>query len=153
MTTQQKEVPRMLREPAEVRYAAELQALAAADTAPRPPGWKLSPRAVRTFILGSARPGSQAAGTGKGGKGKKGSTGGDGRHHRGPDQVLLELRPAPGRGADPPGAGAGPPVPRPRPRPDRPLRGDHPLSAGDPGHPDQRPERQGAARAGAEGGG
>ena len=44
----------MLREPAEVRYAAELEALAAADTAPRPPGWKLSPRAVRTFILGSA---------------------------------------------------------------------------------------------------
>ncbi len=43
MTTQAKE---MLREPAEVRYAAELSALAAADSAARPPGWKLSPRAV-----------------------------------------------------------------------------------------------------------
>lgn len=42
----------MLREPAEVRYAAELAALAAADAGPRPPGWRLSPRAVRTFILG-----------------------------------------------------------------------------------------------------
>jgi MoxR-like ATPase len=45
--------PAMLREPAEVRYAAELAALAAADTAPRPPGWRLSPRAVRTFVVGS----------------------------------------------------------------------------------------------------
>jgi MoxR-like ATPase len=42
----------MLREPAEVRYAAELEALREADAAPRPPGWLLSPRAVRTFILG-----------------------------------------------------------------------------------------------------
>jgi MoxR-like ATPase len=45
--------PAMLREPAEVRYAAELQALAAADRDPRPPGWRLSPRAVRSFILGN----------------------------------------------------------------------------------------------------
>ncbi|HYH63486.1 MAG TPA: AAA family ATPase, partial [Urbifossiella sp.] len=44
--------PTMLREPAELRYAAELAALAAADAGPKPPGWKLSPRAVRTFILG-----------------------------------------------------------------------------------------------------
>jgi AAA domain (dynein-related subfamily) len=48
----QPNAPAMLREPAEVRYAAELQALAAADDAPRPPGWKLSPRAVRMFVLG-----------------------------------------------------------------------------------------------------
>ena len=43
----------ILREPAEIRFAEELSALAAADTAPRPAGWKLSPQAVRTFILGS----------------------------------------------------------------------------------------------------
>lgn len=43
----------VLREPAEIRFAEELSALADADTAPRPPGWKLSPRAVRQFILGS----------------------------------------------------------------------------------------------------
>lgn len=40
------------RPPAEVTYAAELDALAAKDDAPRPPGWRLSPRAVRRFILG-----------------------------------------------------------------------------------------------------
>jgi len=43
---------KMQRPPAEVLYADELARLAAADTAPRPPGWVLSPRAVRTFILG-----------------------------------------------------------------------------------------------------
>ena len=43
----------ILREPAEVRFAAELEALAAGDTPPKPPGWKLSPRAVRTFIVGA----------------------------------------------------------------------------------------------------
>src|SRR5689334_22231544 len=42
----------MQRPPAEIIYAAELAALRADDTAPRPPGWALSPRAVRTFILG-----------------------------------------------------------------------------------------------------
>lgn len=36
----------------EHRYADELARLAAADTDPRPPGWKLSPRAVRRFIIG-----------------------------------------------------------------------------------------------------
>lgn len=41
-----------LRKPAEVRYEAELAALAAADTAPKPYGWKLSPRAVKTYLLG-----------------------------------------------------------------------------------------------------
>lgn len=43
----------VLRQPAEQRYASELAALAASDKDPRPPGWNLSPRAVRTFILGS----------------------------------------------------------------------------------------------------
>ncbi|HEU4412480.1 MAG TPA: AAA family ATPase [Polyangiaceae bacterium] len=42
-----------LRLPAERRYPAELAALAANDKDPRPPGWRLSPRAVETFILGS----------------------------------------------------------------------------------------------------
>lgn len=43
----------LLREPAELRYADELEALAKGDADQRPPGWKLSPRAVRTFIVGS----------------------------------------------------------------------------------------------------
>src|SRR5262245_3491333 len=42
-----------LRQPAEVKYADELAYLAAADTGPRPFTWRLSPRMVRTFILGS----------------------------------------------------------------------------------------------------
>src|SRR5215470_745068 len=42
----------ILRRPAEVEYAAELEALAAADKDDRPEGWKLSPKAVRTYILG-----------------------------------------------------------------------------------------------------
>lgn len=40
------------RPPAEVRYADELAKLAERDDAPRPPGWHLSPRAVRRFVLG-----------------------------------------------------------------------------------------------------
>ncbi|WP_017589732.1 ATP-binding protein [Nocardiopsis ganjiahuensis] len=40
--------------PAEQRYAEELAFLAAHDTGPRPPGWKLTPRAVVTFVVGSA---------------------------------------------------------------------------------------------------
>ncbi|GGW13489.1 hypothetical protein GCM10018980_70860 [Streptomyces capoamus] len=40
------------RPPAEVRYAAELAALRAADTDPRPPGWQLSLRAARRFVVG-----------------------------------------------------------------------------------------------------
>ena len=42
----------ILRRPAEVEYAAELTALAANDRHARPEGWKLSPRAVLTYILG-----------------------------------------------------------------------------------------------------
>jgi len=40
------------RPPAEILYADELAKLGADDKLPKPPGWKLSPRAVRTFILG-----------------------------------------------------------------------------------------------------
>jgi MoxR-like ATPase len=43
----------VLRPSAEQRHAEELAALAAHDSDERPPGWKLSPRAVRTFICGS----------------------------------------------------------------------------------------------------
>ena len=43
---------RMLRAPAEVLYAEELEQLAKTDTHPRPPGWNLSPRAVATYITG-----------------------------------------------------------------------------------------------------
>lgn len=41
-----------IKPPVEVRYADELAALAASDTGRRPENWKLSPQAVRTFILG-----------------------------------------------------------------------------------------------------
>ncbi|MEQ1503071.1 MAG: AAA family ATPase [Myxococcota bacterium] len=40
------------RPPAEVQYAEELARLQAADADPRPPGWRLSPPAVRRFVLG-----------------------------------------------------------------------------------------------------
>lgn len=46
-------MPNTVRPPAEVRYAGELKAIAANDPHPKPPGWHISPRAVRTFILGS----------------------------------------------------------------------------------------------------
>ena len=43
-----------VRRSAEQRYADELERLRAADVDARPPGWLLSPRAVRRFILGDA---------------------------------------------------------------------------------------------------
>ncbi|NUS15190.1 MAG: AAA family ATPase, partial [Streptomyces sp.] len=45
------------RPPAEVRYAAELAALRAADEDPRPPGWQLSLRAARRFVVGDEQAG------------------------------------------------------------------------------------------------
>lgn len=45
-----------IRLPAERKYEAELQALARTDQDARPPGWSLSPRAVETYVLGSATP-------------------------------------------------------------------------------------------------
>jgi MoxR-like ATPase len=42
----------VLREPAERLFAQELEALQSTDTHERPPGWKLSPRAVLTYVLG-----------------------------------------------------------------------------------------------------
>ena len=43
----------VLRQPPEQLFAEELVSIAAADSFSRPPGWRLSPRAVRTFLLGS----------------------------------------------------------------------------------------------------
>lgn len=43
-----------LRPPAEDTYADELTRLAGADKGPRPPGWALSPKAVRRFLIGDA---------------------------------------------------------------------------------------------------
>ena len=46
---------RVQRPPAEQLYADELAALAANDSGPRPPGWRLSMPAVRRFILGEGQ--------------------------------------------------------------------------------------------------
>lgn len=43
-----------LRASAELRYEDELARLRASDTGRRPEGWRLTPRAVRSFILGDA---------------------------------------------------------------------------------------------------
>jgi len=44
--------PDVLREPAEILFASELAALAKADSSPKPEGWRLSPKAVETYLLG-----------------------------------------------------------------------------------------------------
>lgn len=45
----------MLRAPVEVKYADELDYLASVDTGQKPFSWRLSPRMVRLFVLGSER--------------------------------------------------------------------------------------------------
>ncbi|RSS27550.1 ATPase, partial [Streptomyces sp. WAC05858] len=45
-----------LRPHAEVAFADELSALAAADDRPRPARWRLSPWAVATYLLGGTLP-------------------------------------------------------------------------------------------------
>ena len=45
----------ILRAPAELVYSDELVRLNEMDAGPRPPGWRLSPRAVRSFILGDEK--------------------------------------------------------------------------------------------------
>jgi MoxR-like ATPase len=45
----------MLRAPAEVKYAEELDWLESIDDSPKPFSWRLSPRMVRLFVLGSER--------------------------------------------------------------------------------------------------
>jgi MoxR-like ATPase len=52
MTAIVAEPPVVLREHAEQQYADELAQLAANDDRPRPPGWRLSPGAVVTYLLG-----------------------------------------------------------------------------------------------------
>jgi MoxR-like ATPase len=42
----------MLRAPAEILFAEEIEHLVKEDKYPRPPGWKMSPRAVLTYICG-----------------------------------------------------------------------------------------------------
>ncbi len=42
----------VLREPAEVRYADQLEALKQNDTDAPPPNWRLSPRSVLTYVVG-----------------------------------------------------------------------------------------------------
>lgn len=46
----------MMKPPVEVFYAKELEALHKNDKGNKPENWKLSPKAVRTFILGSEKP-------------------------------------------------------------------------------------------------
>ncbi len=41
-----------LRPPAEETYAEELERLRAGDKGPRPPGWSMTPKAVRRFLIG-----------------------------------------------------------------------------------------------------
>ncbi|MQY09587.1 ATP-binding protein [Actinomadura macrotermitis] len=49
----------VLRPHAEQQYADELALLAEHDDRPRPPGWRLSPWAVTTYLLGGELPGGQ----------------------------------------------------------------------------------------------
>jgi MoxR-like ATPase len=46
-----------IRPPAEAVYADELASLSASDPGPKPPGWSLSPKAVRRFLLGDVKAG------------------------------------------------------------------------------------------------
>jgi MoxR-like ATPase len=48
-----------LRPPAEILFADELAALAKSDKGVRPDGWRLSPRAVETYILGGSADGTK----------------------------------------------------------------------------------------------
>ena len=52
MTIDRTAAPMVQRRHAEDEYAHELAALAAGDDRIRPPGWKLSPAAVVTYLLG-----------------------------------------------------------------------------------------------------
>src|SRR5260370_2618456 len=60
MTTARAEAEEtVLRPHAEQEHQAELAALAAADDRPRPPGWRLSPWAVTTYLLGGEAGGAE----------------------------------------------------------------------------------------------
>ena len=45
-----------MKPPVEVKYKEELEVLKNTDTGNRPENWLLSPKAVRTFIIGSTQP-------------------------------------------------------------------------------------------------
>ena len=45
-----------IKPPVEIRYREELEALKKTDEGKKPENWQMSPKAVRTFILGSQRP-------------------------------------------------------------------------------------------------
>jgi MoxR-like ATPase len=45
-----------IRIPAEQKYAKEIEALIAHDKGARPPGWRMTPRAVETYVLGADKP-------------------------------------------------------------------------------------------------
>ncbi len=53
MKADKAEATKVLREPAETKYAEELAFLSEADKGPKPFTWRLSPRMARTFILGT----------------------------------------------------------------------------------------------------
>jgi MoxR-like ATPase len=53
-------VSEVLRRHAEQQYAEELDELLKSDERPRPPSWKLSPWAVKTYLLGGILPGGFA---------------------------------------------------------------------------------------------
>ncbi len=57
MSVQQVDQNTVLRRHAEQEYAEELDALARIDDRQRPPNWRLSPWAVRTYLLGGTLPG------------------------------------------------------------------------------------------------
>ncbi|MHA1228492.1 MAG: AAA family ATPase, partial [Candidatus Hodarchaeales archaeon] len=59
MTEEKKESPKteVIREPAEIKFALELQALKEADkNNAKPENWELSPKMVLKYILGDAKP-------------------------------------------------------------------------------------------------
>jgi MoxR-like ATPase len=66
----------LLRAPAEIKYAEELDWLESIDDAPKPFSWRLSPTMIRLFILGTESGGRAEP---KRGAGSKGSTGRSGR--------------------------------------------------------------------------
>jgi MoxR-like ATPase len=59
MTTATADLEAVLRPHAEREHRAELAALAAADDRPRPAGWRLSPWAVTTYLLGGDADGTE----------------------------------------------------------------------------------------------
>lgn len=46
----------MIKAPVEIRYQEELEVLRQTDNGAKPENWRMSPKAVRTFILGSPKP-------------------------------------------------------------------------------------------------